>query len=183
MDEFYDHTAGIPGKALNEWGPAMCDPNAPYIAAGLTHPAANLEVVSEITVKNLEGSRILKAMLPGGSRRKEAVFTVVGILSNKELPPVKKNECSDVKNPGIPCPSEYSQIQHIKKLDHLNYYIYGLGIGSDRNDPTLGTSDVSVDGRLPGRYGEAGGANTRSEIRFTSVQVPQACRGANCAGI
>ncbi|KAJ7909895.1 hypothetical protein B0H13DRAFT_1877304 [Mycena leptocephala] len=86
MDDFYDHTAG--NAALQEWGPCMSDPNAPHR-------------------QKLEGGRILKAMLPGTSRRKEAVLTVVGILCNKDLPPVKKNEISPRR---IPYARQYAAI-------------------------------------------------------------------------
>ncbi|KAF7358273.1 hypothetical protein MVEN_00876400 [Mycena venus] len=43
--------------------------------------------VAKVTVDKFEEGRVLRAMLPGDSSREEAVFTVAGILSNKDLPP------------------------------------------------------------------------------------------------
>lgn len=47
----------------------------------------------DITSKTLFGGSVTKAMVPGTEgHRQEAISTVVGILKQADLPPVKKHE-------------------------------------------------------------------------------------------
>ncbi|KAJ7930311.1 hypothetical protein B0H13DRAFT_1858942 [Mycena leptocephala] len=69
----------------------MCDAQAPYVAEGLTHPAATIDT-SEIWVRKFDGGGLFNAMVAGKGGPQEAILTVVGVLNRTELPPVKKNE-------------------------------------------------------------------------------------------
>ncbi|KAJ7801011.1 hypothetical protein B0H14DRAFT_3490076 [Mycena olivaceomarginata] len=75
--------------AIGEWSDKMCKDDAPLIKMGMAWPATALNN-ELVTIKELEGGRCAKAMFPtAGSHRQEAVFTIVGALKAKELPPVK----------------------------------------------------------------------------------------------
>ncbi|KAJ7802563.1 hypothetical protein B0H14DRAFT_3488338 [Mycena olivaceomarginata] len=87
MDSFYP--AKSAAIAIGEWSDRMCKDDAQLIKMGMAWPttALNNELV---TIKELEGRRCAKAMFPTeGLHRQEAVFTIVGALKAKELPPVK----------------------------------------------------------------------------------------------
>ncbi|KAJ7435614.1 hypothetical protein B0H11DRAFT_2257069 [Mycena galericulata] len=50
----------------------------------------------KITLKEIMGGSVTKLMLPGSdNHREEAVFTVVGVLKEYDLPPVKRSEISE----------------------------------------------------------------------------------------
>ncbi|KAJ7812864.1 hypothetical protein B0H14DRAFT_2605464 [Mycena olivaceomarginata] len=87
MDSFYP--AKSAAFAIGEWSDKMCKDDAPLIKMGMAWPATALNN-ELVTIKELEGGRCAKAMFPtAGSHRQEAVFTIVGALKAKELPPVK----------------------------------------------------------------------------------------------
>ncbi|KAJ7200412.1 hypothetical protein GGX14DRAFT_400754 [Mycena pura] len=48
--------------------------------------------LAKITVKRLADGRFYKAMLPGQRGRSEATMTLVGILGDKDLPPVRREQ-------------------------------------------------------------------------------------------
>ncbi|KAJ7306331.1 hypothetical protein DFH08DRAFT_824780 [Mycena albidolilacea] len=87
MDSFYPAKAAA--LAIAEWSDKMCKEDAPLIKMGMAWPATALNN-QLVTIKELEGGRSAKAMFPtDGAHRQEAVFTVVGALKAKDLPPVK----------------------------------------------------------------------------------------------
>ncbi|KAJ7790413.1 hypothetical protein B0H14DRAFT_3501632 [Mycena olivaceomarginata] len=87
MDSFYPTKAAV--QALTEWSEKMCKEDAPLIKMGMAWPAMALNI-DKVTIKELDGGRTAKAMFPtDGPHRQEAVFTVVGVLKAKDLPPVK----------------------------------------------------------------------------------------------
>ncbi|KAJ7305410.1 hypothetical protein DFH08DRAFT_825101 [Mycena albidolilacea] len=87
MDSFYPAKAAA--IAIGEWSNKMCKEDAPLIKMGMAWPATALNN-ELVTIKELEGSQSAKAMFPtAGPHHQEAVFTVVGALKAKDLPPVK----------------------------------------------------------------------------------------------
>ncbi|KAJ7803896.1 hypothetical protein B0H14DRAFT_3486931 [Mycena olivaceomarginata] len=83
MDSFY------PVQNAIDWSERLCREDAPLIKTGVAFPAAVLNVET-VTIKELNNGQIAKAMFPSaGAHRQEAVFTVVGALKAKDLPPVR----------------------------------------------------------------------------------------------
>ncbi|KAJ7300986.1 hypothetical protein DFH08DRAFT_827959 [Mycena albidolilacea] len=79
MDSFYPNQAAA--NAIIEWNEKLCKPDAPLIKLAMAWPAAALDI---------NNGQTAKAMFPTtGTHRQEAVFTIVGALRAKDLPPVK----------------------------------------------------------------------------------------------
>ncbi|KAJ7508022.1 hypothetical protein B0H11DRAFT_1902335 [Mycena galericulata] len=89
MDELYDHNAAA--SLVESWGSKLASLEAPVNPDTI---AAAKAKVNEITLKEM--GPITKAMTPGAdNHRQEAILTVVGVLNECELPPVKKHEISE----------------------------------------------------------------------------------------
>ncbi|KAF8134066.1 hypothetical protein K438DRAFT_1997893 [Mycena galopus ATCC 62051] len=80
------HTAA----AIEEWNARLGSSDTPFIQLGLTFPASFVNPAN-ITISRLQGSLGAKAMFPN---KTEAVFTLVGVVTQREVPPVKRTEMS-----------------------------------------------------------------------------------------
>ncbi|KAF8134064.1 hypothetical protein K438DRAFT_1787361 [Mycena galopus ATCC 62051] len=90
MDEYYPREDAA--TAIEIWNAKLGSSDAPFTQLGLTFPASVVNVMlqpANITIATLEGGMGAKAMFPNNS---EAVFTLVGVLTEKQLPPVKRSD-------------------------------------------------------------------------------------------
>ncbi|KAJ7852321.1 hypothetical protein B0H14DRAFT_2580936 [Mycena olivaceomarginata] len=87
MDSFYPAEAAA--QAIIEWNDKLSKPDAPLIKMARAWPASALDC-ELVTIAQVNGGQSAKAMFPTtGPHRQEAVFTIVGALKAKDLPPVK----------------------------------------------------------------------------------------------
>jgi hypothetical protein len=98
-------------NAIIEWNEKLCKPDAPLIKLAMAWPAAALDVsdlkydtrhgahygqCNLVTITQINDGQTAKAMFPTtGTHQQEAVFTIVGALRAKDLPPVKGTKCVD----------------------------------------------------------------------------------------
>ncbi|KAJ7483126.1 hypothetical protein B0H11DRAFT_1914865 [Mycena galericulata] len=89
-----EHHDGRVRKALVEsWAAKLSSAESPLLPD--TVPVLNMKS-HKITLKEIMGGSVTKLMLPGSdNHREEAVFTVVGVLKEYDLPPVKRSEISE----------------------------------------------------------------------------------------
>ncbi|KAF8187241.1 hypothetical protein K438DRAFT_1972875 [Mycena galopus ATCC 62051] len=90
MDEYYPREEAA---AIEIWNAKLGGSDAPFTQLGLTFPASVVNPAN-ITISTLEGGMGAKAMFPNNT---EAVFTLVGVLTEKELPPVKHSDINPSK--------------------------------------------------------------------------------------
>ncbi|KAJ7734347.1 hypothetical protein DFH07DRAFT_780341 [Mycena maculata] len=84
MDSFYDNIAAK--KCVEMWAGIM----ESLSGQNGNTPAASVDL-TKISVKKREDGQFAKIMLPGEDHRIEGLFSIVGVLKDFELPPVKKD--------------------------------------------------------------------------------------------
>ncbi|KAJ7259110.1 hypothetical protein B0H12DRAFT_1232096 [Mycena haematopus] len=90
MNNFYSHTAAA--TAVQQWNERLSQPDAPFSKIELAMPASPLDT-SRIRMEMTDGGRGARAFFPGDYvPPREAIFTVVGVLHTKDLPPVNKDK-------------------------------------------------------------------------------------------
>ncbi|KAF8183530.1 hypothetical protein K438DRAFT_1975005 [Mycena galopus ATCC 62051] len=124
MDDFYPREQAA--VAIEEWNARLGSSDAPFIKLGLTFPASYVNPAN-ITISKLQGSLGAKAMFPN---KTEAVFTLVGVLTEKELPPVKRSEMSHSRvhyarqHATIAGLSSALFLQAVKNLEDISFEMY-----------------------------------------------------------
>ncbi|KAJ7362850.1 hypothetical protein DFH08DRAFT_951079 [Mycena albidolilacea] len=87
MDSFYPAEAAA--QAIIKWNNKLSKPDAPLIKMARAWPTSALDC-ELVTITQVNGGQSAKAMFPTtGPNRQEAMFTIVGALKAKDLPPVK----------------------------------------------------------------------------------------------
>ncbi|KAJ7785425.1 hypothetical protein B0H14DRAFT_3506931 [Mycena olivaceomarginata] len=149
MDEFYPNELAA---GVEEWSIALSQKDSPFTSHNLSFPAAALDA-SKITIKKIDGGRTAKAMFPGtGQHRQEAELTVVGVLKDMDLPPVKK--------------TRYNTDSFQQSLDALKHVAYEMFSSFESG---------TIEPWIPDPKSETYGSSLTSNCRYFTLgkSVPQ----------
>ncbi|KAJ7216876.1 hypothetical protein B0H12DRAFT_1078863 [Mycena haematopus] len=127
MDDYYDHQQAA--LAIEHWNKKLSEVDAPFSEIGLTLPANRMDPRQVSTMKDVPGGGARTVFHANTSAEIEAVFTVVGALTVKDLPPVNRTRAREIGAKRLRQHATivgYDSLQFQRAIDNIQIVAYEM---------------------------------------------------------